>query len=592
MSASSPNGTEDGGRTVRALRRSDASLVLLVALIALVGVLAASAVRLFEETIDHLLHLGFTQFPAWLWSLGLPAWSAFLVYPALLGLIVAGVKALVPKADRHHSVPLVIIARSKRGGRIGPVATLLKTLGSILTLGAGGSLGREGPVVLLGGGIGSAVGQALRLRSDWTNTLVAAGAGAAIATAFHAPITGALFVMEIVLIQFSASSFALVALACVTASEFGRLLEAAPPFPIPAYQINHPWEIALYLVLGLAVTPFARLYIKVLYGSEHLAGRLAWLPGWLKPALGGILFGLAAIILPRTLGGGYETITEALRGELPLALLATLLVAKLITIGITSGSGWPGGVFTPALFLGAMLGGIYGTFAHLLLPGVVTQPGAYAVVGMAAMIAGATHAPLTAMTLIFEVTRDYRVALPAMVACGVAAVFAQRLSPYSVDTVHLPEHGILLPWQIHDLRAIPLGEVMTRQVHTVRSDVRLKDVVEAMQQSRHGGYPVLDEEGRLAGMVTLSDIRAVPLERRLQTPVSSAMSTGLAVLTPDLTLADAALLMARRGVGRIPVVDPHDRTRLVGLVSRSDVLRSYPSRLAEAEPAGETFLER
>jgi chloride channel protein, CIC family len=572
------------------VRKTGFASVAIVVLVALVGIFSGAAVRAFEAIIDFLLELGYHELPDFFAQYGIPGWAAFLLFPFALGLLVSGVKLLVPKVDRHHSVPLVIMSMLKRDGRIRPVSTFLKTVASILTLGAGGSLGREGPVVLLGGGLGSALGQGLRLPPDWTNTLIAAGSGAAIATAFHAPITGALFAMEIVLIQFSSRSFALVALACVTASQTAKLLEGAPPFPIPVYQMNNPWEIALYLALGLAIAPLARLYIDLIYGSEHLGSKLKVIPSWLKPALGGLLFGAAAIILPRTLGGGYDTITLALAGQLSLGVMLLLLAAKYLTIGFTSGSGWPGGVFTPALFLGSMAGGAFGMAAQRLFPSLVTQPGAYAVVGMAAMIAGATHAPLTAMTLVFETTRDYRVALPAMIACGVAAVFSQRLSPYSVDTLHLPELGILLPWQIQDLRQLTVRERMTRDVHTVRSNMLLKEVIGFMQQYRHGGFPVLDQAGQLVGMLTLRDVREVPLANRLETPVEQAMARSLVVVTPDQSMADAALLMAKHRIGRVPVVDPEDHGRLLGIVSRSDILKSYPTD--GQAPMHEAFLER
>lgn len=276
----------------------------------MVGGLAAFGVRFFEKLIDWSLELGFHLLPE---SLGA---AAYLVYPALLGLVVAAVKSQVPARDRHHSVPLVILSLDKRSGRIAPLSALLKSIGAILTLGAGGSLGREGPVVLLGGGIGSGLGQLLRLRPEWLSILVAAGAGAAIATAFHAPITGVFFVMEIVLIQFSTRTFALVAVACVMASQLSGLIDGAVSFPIPAYQLHNPWEIALYLGLGVLITVLARLYVRVIYGAEEWGARLRAIPGWLKPALGGIAFGLIALALPRTLGSGYATITDALTGNL------------------------------------------------------------------------------------------------------------------------------------------------------------------------------------------------------------------------------------------------------------------------------------
>lgn len=548
----------------------------LLALVALSGALAALGVQAFEWLTERMFHGGFTGLPAVAGRLGWPPWVPYLLVPAAVGLLVGACGRLVPPADRLHSVPLVILGLLKREGRIAPGSTLLKTLGAALTLGAGGSLGREGPVVLLGGGIGSALGQVLRLPPEWLRTVVAAGAAAAIATAFHAPITGAFFVLEIVLIQFTARSFALVALGSVTAAAVARLVEGHPPFPIPAYRLAGPWEVAAYVGLGAVIAPVAHLYMWVLHVAEHRGARLGHLPAWARPVLGGLLFGAAGYLLPQTLGGGYAVILDALRGQLTVPVLLLLLAAKCLTLGITIGSGWTGGVFAPAMYLGAMAGGVYGAAVHWLLPGVTGPAGAYAVVGMAAMIAGATQAPLTALALVFEVTRDYQIALPAMLACGMASVLSQRISPYSVDTVHLPEHGVVLPWQVADLRAVPVADAMVRQVQTVRSDMTLGDVVRVMQQQRHGGYPVLDPDGRLVGIITLGDIRDMPLEGRLLVRVADAMHTDLATVTPDQTLADAALAMARRQVGRLPVVDPQDPGRLLGILTRSDILRAYP----------------
>ena len=576
------------------VRLADLTLLLLLALVVLTGALTAFGVRLFERAVSALFDFGYTVLPGWLRAAGLPTWLAFLLFPAALGFVHAAVVRLVPPGDRHHAIPLVILSRVRRDGRIRPGTTLLKSLAAILTLGAGGSLGREGPVVLLGAGIGSALGQATRVRASWRNALVTAGAAAAIATAFHAPIAGSFFAMEIVLAPFTARSFALAALSATVAALLSNAMTGQPAFPIPAYAVLDPVQIPLFLGLGLCIAPLSRLYIAAIWGGEEVGRKLGFFPGpwlsrvargfpgeWLPPALrcalGGVLFGLVGLALPETLGPGIRTIQDALEGRLPLLTLAALLGGKLVAIACTSGGGWTGGTFTPALFLGAMGGGLYGHLAALALPGVAVQPGAYAVVGMAAMIAGATQAPLTALALIFEITRDYRIALSAMVACGVAAVFSQRINPFSVDTLHLPEQGILLPWQLHDLREVKVGEAMAHRVDVVRSDMDLRAVIDLMHQTRHGGYPVVDAAGRLVGMITLKDVRDVPLEGRLATPVTRAMSKNLITVTPDQTVAEAALLMARHDVGRLPVVAADDPTRLVGILSRTDILRAYPT---------------
>ncbi|BDG59864.1 chloride channel protein [Caldinitratiruptor microaerophilus] len=564
--------------SVRVVHWTDLALALLVAG---TGVLAAALTQAFDEAIQWLYRFDFGTLPAFLSARGWPGWLPYVGVPALMGVVVAALKALVPAENKGHAIPEVIVALLRREGRIPLRSTVLKTLAAVVTLGSGGSLGREGPVVLLGGGAGSAVGQALRLPGEWVKVLVAAGAGAAIATAFHAPITGAFFALEIILTQFTARAFALVALASVTAGAVARFIMAAPPFPIPAYRLHSAGEVVAYVGLGLLVAPLALLYIRALHGAEERVARVRRVPAWAKAALGGVLFGLIGLAVPGTLGPGYEVIVAALAGGLPLATLLVLLAGKLATCSITLGSGWSGGVFAPAMYLGAMAGGAYGTVLGMLLPGRVGPPGAYAVVGMAAMIAGATQAPLTGMTLILEVTRDYQIALPAMLACGIASVFSHRLTPYSIDTLHLPEKGVVLPWQVQDLRGIPVREAMVTPVHTVRDDQVLGDVIQLMQRYHHDGYPVLDRQGRLVGIITLGDIRDVPLEGRLRVPVGQVMHRDLEVVTPDQSLADAALALARRGVGRLPVVDPDDPRRLLGIITRSDILRAYQGRIGQ-----------
>lgn len=570
-------------------RWADLSVLLLIALVLATGALTAFGVRAFESAVEWLFGLGYEALPRWLQGLGLPGWSAFVLYPSVLGLLLAGVKRGIPPDDRLHAIPFVILCMSRRDGLIRPLSTLLKSLAAVLTLGAGGSLGREGPVVLLGSGIGSWIGQVTRAGAGWRNAPAASGAAAAIATAFHAPLTGTFFAMEIVLFHFSARSFALAALGATAAAVLSRHLAGGPAFPIPAYSLQSLWQIPLFIGLGLAMAPLARLYIAVIYGGEEWGRQVRGIPDWLKPALGGVLFGLIGLALPETLGPGFPTIQAALFGSLPLFTLALLLVAKLAAIGLTSGSGWTGGVFTPGLFLGAMAGGIYGHLASLAFPGLSPHPGAYAVVGMAAMIAGVNQAPLTAMALIMEVTLDFGIALPAMLACGIAAVFSQRINPYSVDTVNLPAHGILLPWQVHDLREMKVEQAMAREVHTVSAEMDLRQVIELMQRTRHGGYPVVDSRGELVGMITLKDVRDVPVERRLATPVTAVMTRNVITITPDRTVAEAAVLMARHGIGRLPVVSKEDGTHLVGILSRTDILRSYPTLGdAQGDPLGQT----
>jgi CIC family chloride channel protein len=319
----------------------------------------------------------------------------------------------------------------------------------------------------------------------------------------------------------------------------------------------------------------SRVYVQVLVRGEERGAKLP-IPAWLRPALAGVAFGLLGFIAPDSLGGGYGVIDQALHGQMGALLMLGLIVVKLVAIGLTIGGGWPGGTFAPALYLGTMLGGAFGLFAQHLLPTVAGAPSTYTLVGMAALVAGATHAPLTGLALCLELTRQYGMILPAAIACGTAALISQRLSPYSVDSLHLHHEGFLMPWEVADLRSFAVGEVMTANVHTTQASLTVGDLIAQMQAHRHGGYPVLDEARRLVGIITLSDVRALPLDGRLAVPIAQAMRQPVHTITPQRTLAEAALLMAKHKVGRLPVVDPVDPGRLLGIISRSDVLTALP----------------
>lgn len=555
--------------------------LVLVLLSALVGTLCGLAVRGFEQGQDLLFETVFHRLPQ---LLGARSWLSAVPYvavPALGGLLLYWLKARVPREDRGHAVPLVIVSLIRRDGLIRLKTTVLKTLGNLLTLGLGASLGREGPVVLLGGGVGSAFGRLLRLPRDWVETLVAVGAGSAVATAFHAPLAGAFFALEIVLVQFESRSFTMVALGAVTAAATSSFLGGAPLFQLGNQQVTGVWDIFLYVLLGLLIAPLSRLYIWCSHGAERYINRWVRLPAWAKLMLGGAIWGAVGLAWPATLGGGYDIIPHALAGQLALPMLLGLLLIKLALFTLTLALGWTGGVFAPALFLGAMAGGAFGSIARSIVPAVAGPPGSYAAVGMAAMIAGASHAPLTALALLLETTQDYRIALPAMIACGIATIASQRYSMYSIDTMHLSKHGVVLPWQVSDLRNTPVAAVMQTEVDTVRSTMTIEELVTTMQQTRHTGYPVLDETDRLVGIITLADVRNLPLEGRLQTQVAQAMKTNLATVRQGQILADAALVMARRDVGRLPVVADDNPSRLVGILTRSDILRAYRTTDAE-----------
>ncbi|MBW7886371.1 MAG: chloride channel protein, partial [Caldilineaceae bacterium] len=369
-------------------------------------------------------------------SVGLVAGT--LAVMALAGLLVGIIVERWASEAKGHGVPEVMEAIAIRGGRIRPRVAAAKVLASSLTIGAGGSAGREGPIVQVGSALGSALGQALRFSEERVRTLVACGAAAGIAATFNAPIAGTIFAMEVILGRFTLRYFGAVVIGAVAASVTSRaVLGDRPAFQVPAYALTHIGELLIYAVLGVLSSLLAVLFIRMLYFAEaRFDGWRAPMP--VKTMLGMLLTGLVALLVPGqgVLGAGLHNIGESIRGDFnfTLSFMLILLTGKMLATSFTLGSGNSGGVFAPSLFMGAVLGGIVGTIAHTLWPDVAGHPGAYAIVGMAAVFAGAARAPITAVLIVFEMSGDYKLILPLMLATVLSTLLAERIFPESIYT--------------------------------------------------------------------------------------------------------------------------------------------------------------
>jgi CIC family chloride channel protein len=321
----------------------------------------------------------------------------------------------------------------------------VKALASAVCIGSGGSVGREGPIVQIGSALGSGLGQMLRIPESRLRLLVACGAAGGISATFNAPIAGVFFALELILRDFESESFGVVVLASVMADVIGRAAFGSQPFlTLPGFQERSFWEFGLYAGLGLTAAIVGTAFIRVLYGAEDLADRLWRGPAWLRPAAGGVLLGLLLLALPQLYGVGYPVLEHAIGGGYTARFLLLLLAGKLIATSLTIAIGGSGGVFAPSLFLGAMLGAAYGDAAGGLAPHLVSQPGAYGLVGMGAVFAAAGRAPITSLLIIFELTGDYRIILPLMVAIVVSTAVASLLGHDSIYTLKLRRRGIEL----------------------------------------------------------------------------------------------------------------------------------------------------
>lgn len=508
-----------------------------------------------------------------------PIGSYWIILVPIIGGVISGpMIAYWAIEAKGHGVPEVKQAIIMQGGRIRPRVAVVKSLASSVCIGTGGSAGREGPIVQVGAALGSIAAQWMGLGKARTVTLVACGSAAGIAATFNAPIAGVIFAMEVVLDEFTTHYFGTVVVAAVTASIVSRhYLGDNPAFTVPTHTLISPWELPLYVVLGVLAALIGWGFVGIL---DEVEDRFDFwhFPNALKPAIGGIVVGVIGFLSPHALGTGLSTIEQTLKGDLPWMLLLLLLVAKLIATSFTLGSGNSGGVFSPSLYMGAMLGGAFGYWVHLLFPTVTAGPGAYALVGMASVFSAAAHAPLTALLIVFEMSQDYRMILPLMITVGLSTLLSQYLRRYSIYTIRLHKKGIPIERDrdVDVMKGLQVGEVMTQKPEVVPATMGLKELTDTFLKTRHHGFPVLDDGEQLIGIVTLQDLEQVganPDKQKLS--VADIAQRDLVVVYADDPLSKALQIMSDGNFGRIPVVDRNKPTKLVGLLRRSDIVRAY-----------------
>ena len=551
--------------------------VIIVITALIVGVGAGLGAVAFRWLMDSITKLSFIAIPS---ALGFLGRYYVVVVPAIGGLIVGPLTYFFAREAKGHGVPEVMEAVALRGGRIRPVVGLVKALASAICIGTGGSVGREGPIVQIGSAWGSTIGQWLHFSDDRVRNLVACGAAGGIAATFNAPIAGVIFALEVILQEFSVGYFSTVVISSVTASVIGRVLMGdVPAFAVPSYSLVSVWELPLYAVLGTIAAFVATGFIIVLYKAEDLFER--WpIPEYLKPAVGGLAIGVMGLWVPQIFGVGYATIGSTLLNPASVSLLIVLLVAKLAATSITLGSGGSGGVFAPSLFMGAMLGGAFGSLVNGVFPDSTASAGAYALVGMAAVFAGAARAPITAILIMFELTDDYFIILPLMLSTVICTLLAEHLSHDSIYTVKLARRGIRLAMgrDIDVMQGVFVSEAMTpvEELDTVSSTMSVEDLAREFERTRHHGYAVLDENGDLHGVVTHRDLEEAMHRGDVRHLTVGDIATSPPVTVhPEDPLWAALKKLSVRDVGRLPVVHRQHPRRLLGMVHRQDVIRAY-----------------
>ena len=543
----------------------------------LVGVLVGLAAVAFDAMVEATslgIHGIRTQGGA-LWQ-GLVT----LLAPALGGLVITPIVLVWAQDARGPGVSGVMLAVSNLGGRVPKRLLLWRPLATTLSIGSGASLGTEGPVVQLGAAIASALSGGLKLNDERRRNLVAVAAAGGIAATFNAPIAGVLFSLEVVLGKFQARNFSTVVIGAVSATAVSRtILGEAPAFPVPAsFDLVTPLELPLYLLLGILCAFVAVAFIRSAVAADNVFNRLP-VP-WFRPALGGLMVGAIALVVPEVLGRGYATTGGILQGDIPwTGALIGLIVAKTLATSISLGSWGSGGIFAPALFLGATFGALFGSVAPNLA-GIETQAGAYALVAMAAVFSGVTRAPMSSIVMVFELSGSYSLILPLLLSAVIATLIADIFHPQSFYQLMLSRRGLALfrSRETDLLQTVTVREVMDRDVPTVAAEETLGDLAGAMLGSHHHGFVVSPraEPGRMVGIVTLTDLERARQEGlENTTPVADVCRREVHTAHPDDPAAEVLERMVRLAVGRMPVVDPAAPDRPVGFVRQSDLARAY-----------------
>jgi len=554
-------------------------LIILAVVIGLLGGLGNYA---FRKTIEFVHWAVFEQSEQ-LFGYSLEEWSfarlAVLFCPVVGGLLVIPLWYWFGK-DLKGGFSAFLERVNLRGAKLQLRPIFTRGFGSAITIGAGGSAGQEGPIAMIGGAIGSQFGQLFKMSGDRLKVLVACGAAAGVAATFNAPIAGVFFAQEIVLLSsFELSSFTSIVIASGMATVVSRaLLGNTPELYAPVYMVNSYWELLLYVLLGVLIGVLATLFIDTHFRIKDRFTALK-IPKLAKPALGGLLVGIIGFGFPQVFGNGYEFMESVLLGNQTWYLLAALVLIKAVATSITLGSGLPGGLFAPCLYLGAVAGGSFGHVAVKIFPQFHLAPGAYALVGMGAFLSAATHAPMTAIFLLFEITDSYEVIVPIMLTCVIGTSIARHFKKDSLETVELSRAGIDLEAgkERNIMKSLQVGDVMARDVETIPEHMTLGQFARFIEKTQHTNFPLVNAQNELTGIISVQDFMGVVFEWELMDLVVVKELATADVITAhaDEDLDQTMRKIGYRNIEQLPVVDRETHRKLVGIISRRDIVAAY-----------------
>lgn len=567
---------------IRRVIGNDHMVLVFLALIA--GSLAGAAVTFFRELIALIQALIFGSGSERLFvNTEAISWWVILLGPVAGGLVVGVIVHFLLPNKRPEGIADVIEASALKGGRMSLNAGLGSALASAVSIGSGASVGREGPAVHLGASLAGWMGRRLHLSRSLTRTLLGCGVAAAVAASFNAPIAGALFASEVIIGHYALKAFAPVVIASVAGTAVSRTFFGDfPAFALTETPLASFWEFPAFVGLGITAGLVAIVFMHAIFTAQKLAAESP-LPPWLRPALAGLMIGLIGLVLPQVLGVGYGVTELALLAELSLTMLFVIAIAKIIATAVCLGWGFSGGVFSPSLVIGALIGGIWGIMTTTLFPEHSSGASAYTLVGMGAMAAAVLGAPISTTLIIFEMTGDYALTLGVMVAVVISSEITTHLYGRSFFSEQLKRYGIDLKggFETEIMRTIRVGDVMANDSELVKLGINLPDLRLRLQNSKIGEIYVVRETGELYGTITFADLSEVAFDDAIDDLLCAGdiARTTLQVLCEDDDLEAALSLLTETGEDRIAVVDDTDTMIYKGYITHAGVMAAYNKAL-------------
>ncbi|MGD0231019.1 MAG: chloride channel protein [Syntrophorhabdales bacterium] len=529
--------------------------------------------------------------------LGLPLSRWMMLWIPALGGLISGliVFNFAPEAEGHGTDAMIDSFHRKKGV-IRRRVPIIKTIASAITIGSGGSAGKEGPIAQIGAGFGSFLASVMKVSDRERRIMLLAGAAGGIGAIFKAPLGAALFATEVLYRREDFEFEAIIP--CILSSIVAFMVftfhdGTAAIFHIPAYSLATPTQLPFYAVLGVLCALVGFPYVRFFYGIRDRFFRRINLPKAVKPAIGGLMVGVVALFLPEILGGGYPWMQSAIDGHLAIRLMAILVVAKILATSFTISSGGSGGVFAPSLFIGSMLGGVFGNISQRFFPHIVTEPSAFVLVGMGGFFAGVAKVPIAALIMVAEMTGGYSLIVPMMIVTSLSYLLLGNTSLYEKQVatrVDSPAHIGDFAVDIMDHLRVKDAIVADRVVETIPEGMGFEEILHLMKASNQQDFPVVDAKGTLTGIISMTDLRQAMADMQLHgiLVAKDLADAVVATVTMEDSLNTALQLMASLDVRELPVVSREHPDHIVSLISRKDVVIAYHAEMERLKKPGIT----